>query len=274
MDSCIGGMEKVQSPIKWIGGKSNLSKKIVRMMPKHHTYVEPFGGVGWVLFKKDKSKVEILNDINGELINFYRVIKTLPDEFCTEFELLPKSRELFNDYVAEDISKLTELDRAVRFYYLLMLNFGGRFNRFTFSIRNDGIKQINFDKLPMNIRMAHKRLQDVYIENSSYEEIIRKWDKKDTLFFLDPPYLDTTEKDYTEIFIKEDYERLYINLKDIKGKFILTVADTDFVRELFKDFILNDTDVFYSISKEKKRDHKELNISNFDEKKEKVKGLW
>lgn len=254
----------MNSPIKWVGGKRNLANRLVSIFPEHYTYVEPFFGAGWVYFKKEKAEVEIVNDINGELINFYKVIKECPEVFCDEFELLPKSRELFDDFTKQNPSDLSNIERAVRFYYLLMLNFGGRFNRFTFSIRNDGIKQINFDRLPSNIKKAHNRLKDTYIERVDYKEIIKKWDKEDTLFYLDPPYLETTEKDYESNFGEQEYEELASLLKEAKGKFVLTVKDSEFVRELFKEFYIYEEDVFYSISKQQKRNHGELIITNYE----------
>ena len=258
----------MNSPIKWIGGKRNLANTILSIIPPHKIYAEPFAGAGWVFFKKERAKVEILNDINGELINFYKVIKNSPDEFCNEYELLPKSRELFDEFVNVDIDNTDNLQRAVRFYYILMLNFGGRFNRFTFTPRNDGIKQINFDKLPDTIKKAHERLRNVYVERVDYKNIIKKWDKKDTLFFLDPPYLTTTESDYEEGLDIYKYVELRDLLLNIEGKFILTTDDEISLREIFKEFYINESDVFYSVSKDKKREHKELIITNYNTKGE------
>jgi DNA adenine methylase len=256
--------ENMQSPIKWIGGKRNLANTIVSMIPKHKTYIEPFAGAGWIFFKKEKANVEILNDINGDLINFYKIIKLMPDEFCNEYQLLPKSKELFENFVIQDVNNISDLERAVRFYYLLMLNFGGRFNRFTFTPRNDGIKQINFDKLPDTIKKAHNRLRDTYIERTDYKNIIKKWDKEDSFFFIDPPYLTTTENDYEESFDEYKYQELFELLSNLKGKFLLTTDDEPLLRDLFKHFYINDTEVFYSVSKERKRNHKELIITNYD----------
>lgn len=241
-----------------------MANTIISIIPEHKIYAEPFAGAGWIFFKKEKAKVEILNDVNGELINFYKIVKTYPDEFCNAYELLPKSKELFDDFVQIDLSKASELDRAVRFYYLLMLNFGGRFNRFTFTPRNDGIKQLNFDKLPTTIQNAHARLKDAYIEKTDYKNIIKKWDGNDTLFFLDPPYLTTTESDYEENFSINNFQALKEILMSVKGKFILTTDDETILRELFNDFYINEADVFYSISKEQKRNHKELIITNYN----------
>ena len=81
-----------------MGGKSKSVKNIVPIIPKHKTYVEPFFGGGWVFFSKEKSKVEILNDINGDLINFYNVIKTQYNDFVKKFDDILISRELFLEY--------------------------------------------------------------------------------------------------------------------------------------------------------------------------------
>lgn len=81
----------------WLGGKSQLARTIVELMPEHKTYVEVFGGAGWVLFKKTPSPFEVINDVNDDLINLYRVLKFHFDAFITEFDLLLFSRTIFND---------------------------------------------------------------------------------------------------------------------------------------------------------------------------------
>ena len=70
----------------WLGGKSRLSRTIVEMMPEHKTYVEVFGGAGWVLFKKTPSRAEVINDVNDNLVNLYRILKFHFDAFLAEFE--------------------------------------------------------------------------------------------------------------------------------------------------------------------------------------------
>lgn len=81
----------------WLGGKSQLARTIVELMPEHKTYAEVFGGAGWVLFKKTPSPVEVINDVNDDLINLYRVLKFHFDAFLAEFDLLLFSRTIFDD---------------------------------------------------------------------------------------------------------------------------------------------------------------------------------
>jgi hypothetical protein len=77
----------LNAPLKWVGGKKKAREEIVRMIPPHTCYAEVFGGAGWILFAKEPSDVEVWNDIDGDLVNFYRVIKSKPEEFMATFDL-------------------------------------------------------------------------------------------------------------------------------------------------------------------------------------------
>ncbi|EGW39078.1 DNA adenine methylase [Desulfosporosinus sp. OT] len=120
----------MNSPIKWMGGKFRLRKTIVSMIPKHICYCEPFGGAGWVLFEKAPSAVEVYNDINQELVNFFKIIKNNSVEFIERTNCLLISRELFQGFRKTNPLMMTEVDRAVRFYYLLHFSFGARMKTF------------------------------------------------------------------------------------------------------------------------------------------------
>ncbi len=130
----------IRSPIKWVGGKSKLRKTIVPMIPKHECYVEVFGGAGWVLFSKEPSRVEVLNDIDGELMNFFRVVKSHPEELIRSFDWDLTSREEFNRLLQQDPTKLSEVERAHRFYYIIMASWGGELGsaRFQTSVSDEG----------------------------------------------------------------------------------------------------------------------------------------
>jgi hypothetical protein len=91
-----------RSPIGWVGGKRQLAKAIIPLIPPHLVYVEPFAGGAWVLFKKTPSQHEILNDINGDLARLYRVLRFHSEEFCRSFRWMLASREEFERVVAEN----------------------------------------------------------------------------------------------------------------------------------------------------------------------------
>jgi len=263
----------INSPIKWVGGKRNLRKELVSIMPKHTQYVEVFAGAIWVLLEKEPTKIEIINDINGDLINFYRVIqnKNKCEQLIERIYFLPKSREIFDIFDKQLEMKrdeLGEINRAVMFYYLLKLVFGGRFDRKkkSFCVPNDGRKNINYDKFPDEFLELHERLKNVYIEKEDYKYILKKYDRHDGLFFLDPPYLDTTEHNYGVNFNIEEYSLLKSKLDDIKGKFILTCNDKPELRQLFKDYNIKDNKVHYSVSGTSNacKEYGELIITNYE----------
>src|SRR5574341_336803 len=104
--------------IPWIGGKSGLADRIIGLMPEHRCYVEVFAGAGSILFRKPESRVEILNDVNLELVTLYRVIKHHLDEFIRYLRWLLTAREEFERFKRTDPTTLTDVQRAVRFYYL------------------------------------------------------------------------------------------------------------------------------------------------------------
>lgn len=259
----------MESPIKWVGGKRNIRKLLVSMMPEHMQYVEVFGGAGWVLFEKPKSKLEIFNDLNGDLINFYKVVQNSEkcQQMIDKFSILPKSRELFDSYKIEIDNETNDINKAVMFYYLLKLTFGGDLINPRYTIANDGRKGINYDKIPDEFWKLHKRLQDVYIENKDYKYIINKYDRKDgnVVFYLDPPYLDTFGYK-TDKFTYENYKEMKELLDKVNGKWILTCNDKPELRKLFSDNYIFDNKVHYSISgsSEACKDYNELIITNYN----------
>lgn len=130
MAMTLGSYKPLRSPIKWVGGKSRLRKTIVSLFPEDHTcYVEPFGGGAWVLFAKPPSPVEVYNDIDGELVNFFRVLKEKPLEFIQSFKWALVSRETFYRLAQTDPSGLSDVQRAHRFFYLIMASWGGESSR-------------------------------------------------------------------------------------------------------------------------------------------------
>ena len=106
----------MNSPINRMGGKFRLRKKIIEKIPEHVCYVEPFFGAGWVYFGKNPSIVEIINDIDGDIVNLFRIIKEHPLEFerLLQYEII--SREKFSEYKSVKLAYLTDIQRAVRFF--------------------------------------------------------------------------------------------------------------------------------------------------------------
>lgn len=254
---------QLKSPLAWLGGKSRLADRIIEMMPAHQTYCEVFAGAAWVLFKKPESKVEIINDINSDLTNLYRCVKFHLVELVAQFRWMLMARDEFDRFLKTPGDTLTDIQRAARFFYLAKSSFGAHIVRPTFGIAATAPPRLNLLRIEEDLSEAHLRLSRVYIENRPYEQVIQRFDKPGTLFYLDPPYWDC-ENDYgKDLFSKEDFSRLSGLLDNVKGRFILSLNDTPGVREVFANFHINAVKTRYSISVAKKQEAAEVLICNF-----------
>ncbi|MCL2155430.1 MAG: DNA adenine methylase [Leptospirales bacterium] len=218
------------------------------MIPEHKTYCEVFAGAGWVFFRKELSKAEILNDLDSNLISFYRVLQNHPEEFLKYFKWLLQSREQFDDWKDQLKGRgLTDIQKAVRYYYLQRLCFGARVKDRTFAVSPRRPKRINLLRIEEELSEVHLRLIGVVIENLQWDEFVRRYDRPDTFFYLDPPYY--TAPCYEHNFYKiDDFVKIADVLKDIKGSFILSLNDHPEMREVFKDFELMPVKLKYSVS--------------------------
>jgi DNA adenine methylase len=190
-----GEYQMINSPFKWVGGKSRLRTQIVALIPEHTCYVELFSGAAWVLFAKPPSDVEVLNDIDQELVNFFWVVKYKPEELINSFEWELVSRAEFERLANLDTSTLSDIERAHRFYYILMAGWGGELDypRFQTSISDGGhgnrlIGALKY--LRQRIEPVYERLQKVIIENLDWKACFDRYDRPNTVMYIDPPYPD------------------------------------------------------------------------------------
>ncbi len=250
----------IKPPISRMGGKSKLRNKIINMLPSHTTYIELFFGAGWVYFGKDKSKVEVINDIDKELINLFKIIKYHTPEIKRLLEYEFSGRDIFEEYKNATLEHLTDIHRAIRFLYLINNSFAGKGKNFGYGTTKIPNQKIFLTEYLNEIK---ERLNNTYVENLYFEKIIDKYDREESLFFCDPPYFETAGYDYE--FTEDDHILLRDKLSNIKGKFILTINDHEKVREWYKDFNIEEVDVNYSISKEQsgRGKYKELIITNY-----------
>jgi DNA adenine methylase len=229
--------EMLNSPIKWVGGKSRLRKQIIALLPTHSCYVEPFAGAAWVLFGKQPSPVEVLNDIDQELINFWRVVKLQPDELIASFEWELVSRAEFERLANLDPSSLDNIQRAHRFYYLIMAGWGGELNypRFQTSIKDGGHgnRLIGALKtLQQRLSPIHERLQTVIIENLTWQECIDRYDREGVVMYLDPPYPGNGANYAHNMRDWAQHRLLVERLNVTKCKWLLSSYDIPEVRDL------------------------------------------
>jgi len=254
----------MDAPICWMGGKHYLRNEIIKRFPKHTCYVESFGGAGWVLFAKGQSKVEVYNDIDSELANFFKIIKNCRRAFLESFDLILVSRKLFKDFIDTDPADLNEIQRAVRFFYIVKTSFGGKWHDANFGYAKTTKSGLNIEAIHKTITEVHARLSRVYIEHGSFEKTVERYDGPDTLFFLDPPYYGLAQ--YTNKMVHSDYERLKEILAGIAGKFLMTINDCPEVRELFSGYVIEEAEVPYSIAREvgSRGKYGELMVMNYE----------
>ncbi len=226
----------MKSPLNYFGGKSKLAKQIVSMMPEDHVcYCEPFSGAAWVLFAKEPVKCEVLNDRDSELANFWRVIQNHLQPFLEYYKWSVISRELWEIENRKRPDTLTDIQRAVRYFYLQKLGFGGKTSGRTFGTGATRPPSLNLTTIEETLLEVHWRLQKVWIENLDFVDCITRYDRPTTLFYIDPPYWNVAQ-DYAVKFVEADFIRLRDVLRTIQGRFLLSLNDVPEVRELFKGF--------------------------------------
>ena len=257
-------MIKAKSPIAWVGGKFALAHKIIPLIPQHHCYVEPFAGAAWVLFRKEPSAVEILNDVNSELTTMYKCIKNHLEEFMRCLKWLLVSRDQFDEFMNSPPEILTDIQRSIRFYYLQRTGYGAKAVNQTFGIGTTRPSNLNILNVQEDLSAAWQRLVRVYIENRPYSNIFERFDKPDTFFYVDPPYFGCEDYYGENLFSQQDFSVLAEILAKLKGKFILSLNDVPAVRSLFANFTFREVDTNYTIGgADKKKRVTELLISNF-----------
>jgi DNA adenine methylase len=257
--------QMINSPFKWVGGKSRFRKDIISLFPEHTCYIELFSGAAWVLFGKEPSPVEVINDIDKELVNFFRTVKHKPEEFMDSFDLELVSRDEFERLANIDTTTLTDIERAHRFYYVIMAGWGGELNypRFQTSITDGGhgnrlIGALKF--LRERIDPVYKRLQKVVIENLDWKTCFQRYDRPGTLMYIDPPYPDNKCNYAHNMRSWEEHVELADALKGSQCKWILSSYDTPDVRELYSGHNIIPIQVFSGMRVKKDDTTRVLNV--------------
>ncbi|MGS4664856.1 DNA adenine methylase [Citrobacter farmeri] len=246
--------------VPWIGGKRRLAKHILPLFPAHTCYVEPFCGAAALYFLKTPSKTEVINDINGELVNLYRVVKHHLEEFVRQFKWALVSRQIYKWLQDTPEETLTDIQRAARFYYLQKQAFGGKVADHTFGTSTTSAPRFNLLRIEEELSMAHLRLSRTLIEHLDWHQCIERYDRPHTLFYCDPPYWGT--EGYGVEFGLENYDHMAELARSIKGKMIISVNDIPEMRQAFKGLNIQTVCINYSLSG-KSSPRQKLVICNF-----------
>ncbi len=253
----------MSSLFPWMGGKSRMAKRLAKLLPDHTCYVEAFSGAANLLFAKDRSRSEVINDINSEIVNLFRIAHWHPRELIRELAFVLHSRKDYKAYRSQP--GITDIQRAARTWFRLRTSFGGRGGTkspaFGYGVTGlFGFRRNAFGLL----RKCHKRLNGVTIENLDFADCLRRYDRPETVFYCDPPYFETGG--FVDDFKAEDHVRLARLLQKIKGKFLLSINNHPEIRKLYKGLPRLKVKVKYSVSLDKSpkaRDREELIIANY-----------
>lgn len=263
-NGAVMGMGLGAKPIiPWVGGKRRLVGEILPWFDPHTCYVEPFAGAAAMLFNKVPSKVEVLNDVNTDLVNLYRVVQHHLEEFVRQFKWALTSRKLFEWAQATPTQTLTDIQRAARFFYLQKLAFGGKVESQTFGTGTTSTKMLNLLRIEEELSAAHLRLSSVVIEHLDWVACIERYDRPHTLFYCDPPYWGT--EGYGVGFGLDQYDRMAELLRSMKGKAIVSVNDIPEMRQAFAGLTMRRVAIRYSVgAKGQGRDERgELLVRNW-----------
>lgn len=207
----------------YFGGKYKLASKLIAMFPEHHCYVDVFGGAGNVLIQKPPSKVEVFNDIDSDIVNLFRVLRTDFDRFHHLVKHIPFSREEYYAYKESMKNETDSVMRAAMWFAVTCQAFSGDKRggwRFT-KTNNEGRR---FKNKVDRLHLVVDRLREVQVENREFEFILDAYDDVDTFFYLDPPYIPDTRRHggYKHEMTADAHERLVTILKGVQGKVLLS----------------------------------------------------
>lgn len=226
--------------LKYPGSKWNLASWIIDHMPPHESYLEPFFGSGAVLFNKEPSRIETINDRDGEIVNFFRVCRDKPEELARAINLTPWARD---ELAACREETAYPVERARRTAVTCHMTFGSRrcgksFKHATGKNKDGGPDHAKlWAGVPKIVLEAAERLKYVQVENKPALELIRGFDGPEVFIYLDPPYVKSTRTlhgdQYNFEMTEKDHEELLKALVNSRAKIILSGYDNT----LYNDYL-------------------------------------
>ena len=241
--------EIIKAPFGFPGGKSRSVKHITPHLPYRNTYCEPFGGSAAILLARQPSKIEVFNDKYGGVADFYRCMRN-PDMFnaiIDWLELSVQSREEF--LCCRDTWQDTDdpVERAAKWYYCTMYSFGALGRNFGRATRGTTTTAGMIQRKLPKFHAIHERFKNVIVENRDALKLIPEFDSDDTVFYLDPPYVDSYGGTYQNEMTVDEHRELIEIIFSLDG----FVAISGFPNPLYSENPWDDViefEVFCSIS--------------------------
>jgi DNA adenine methylase len=238
-------MPAAVAPFPWFGGKDRLAVRIAELLPPHKAYIEVFGGSGAVLFAKERSKLEVYNDLDGGVVAFFRVLRERPDELVERLKLTPYARAEYLACRETWVDVDDDVERARRWFVTTWQAFGGGGKAhsrvgwaFDVGGRKNGSRPRTFAWRIDRLHEFAERLRYVQIDQSDWRSCLDRYDvSESSVFYLDPPYLPETRSSgrYAHELTPEDHEEFVARVRTLRGSVLLSGYDSGLYTELEQD---------------------------------------
>lgn len=232
----------MRAPFRYFGSKFRLASWILQFFPPHETYVEPYAGALGVLLNKPPAWIEVVNDINGDIVNFYRHLRTNPQALIESIDLTPYARQEFRS--ADDVIRLQEndysLERARCFYIQMCQSWGGGRsgrNSWRYQDKRSGSKHAVRDfSTTAHLFEIADRLKSCFIESDTALNILDRYDNKRSLLYLDPPYLPDlrySDRGYRFEMTTDEHKTLLERILRLQGNCVISGVPS----EMYDDYL-------------------------------------
>lgn len=238
-------------PAPWIGGKRGLARRICRILAgaRHTAYVEPFVGMGGIFLRRAvRPPVEVINDVSGDVVTLFRVLQRHPEALLRELRWRPAMRVEFDRLKGARVQDLTDIERAARLLYLQTLAYAGKVAGRNFGVDPSQAHVFDIRRLAPRLEAIHARLAGVVIEYLDWSDLLPRYDRPATLFYLDPPYWGSEDDYGSGLFDPADFARLAAALEGLEGSFLLSINDVPEIRALFAWADIEAVETWYGVA--------------------------
>lgn len=266
LESPLDGINK--TPITYYGGKQSMASIILSLIPDHRLYCEPFLGGAAIFFAKQRSELEVINDINPEVVNFYKVCRSDFNVLNKLIQSTPHSRLVHKmaRHILKNTEKYDKFDRAWALWVQTVMSFGSVvFGGYAYERHRNGTLKTFVNKKLQFTPEISERLRGVSIACTDALKVIKKYDAEDAFFYIDPPYFNS-DMSFYKGYTKKDFIDLLRLLKNINGTFLLSSYPSEVLDQFtgrnkwFNHSISKKVAVTYQTNKEKK----EMLTANYD----------
>ena len=227
--------------IKYPGSKWRIAEWIISQFPEHHSYVEPFFGSGAVFFQKKPSHIETINDLDGEVVNFFEWVRNDPERLARAIYLTPFSRQVYEEAY---MPGRDSFEQAVKFCTRLNMGHGFRTTgekvgwKCDLQGRQRSYAVKYWNDMPEKIILTAERLKEAQIECRPAVDVIERFNFENVLIFCDPPYLLETRfgKQYKHEMTENDHKELLAVLLESRAKVILSGYESDLYNDALQEW--------------------------------------